>query len=409
MQPLNICMFGNQLAPSKNSVYIGGSVNSAIQLSQSLAERGHEIHIVTIAPRDWDGDVPDDVTLPEWAHHHIFDGTAQHPGLVDGVMTFYEGTRALLEYCRSEEIDVIHSHSGFSVLASVPATVGRILDIPVVHTLYCPIPETDLDGMDKRLSSPRPARLTLNRIDHVFAMTRNVENSLHRHGIHHTSFLPPIIDTETYRPDLPMPTSVDLATDRPSVLFVGNTHPSKGIRYLIKAAGQLRRAGQPLQLILTTERPIPGDSERRTELDDLIEAEGLADDIEMVGIIDDMPSLLASVDVLAMPFTTTDGPSDYPIALLEAMACGTPSVGSEIGGITELLGEGRGILVPPKDADRLAAGIEDALAISGTETRAFIEENFSADAVVSDLEARYAEIIGLEPDAVVPPQVVQNN
>ncbi|NLV15282.1 glycosyltransferase [Haloarcula argentinensis] len=394
MQSVDICMFGNQLAPSSGSVYIGGSVNTAIQLSESLADEGHNIHIVTIAPRNWDSERPDDVELPDWARHRIFDATAQHPGLLDGVQTFYDSARELLSYCRSHEIDVIHSHSGFSVLASVAAAVGGILDIPVVHTLYCPIPEEKLNRIDKKLSSPLPARLTLNSVGHVFAMTRNVESSLQRHGVEPTTFVPPIIDTETYRPDLAKPTSVELADDKPTVLFVGNLHPTKGIRHLVRALGELRAEGRDFQAIVTTERHIPGQNERREEVWSMLEQEGLADDTEMLGIIDDMPNLLANADVIAMPFTTTDGPSDYPIALLEGMACDTTAVGSNVGGIPELLGDGRGVLVPPGNGSALANGIADALDGEGYETRSFIKERFSPDAVTSTVVETYRRLLG---------------
>lgn len=385
----DICIFGSELASSADGVYIGGSATSAIRLAKSLSEMGETVHIVTMAPRDWDEKRIRRYEGPDWASTHVFDATSQHPGILDGFNLLYNGTKELIDYCRRNEIDIIHSHSGYSVLAAISILASRFTNLPVFHTQYCPIP-TDPENIEQLLSSPLFARLTLNRANHIFAMTKNIKQSLQNHAIANVSFVPPVIDTNEYRPDLPAPDSVEIADDKLSVLFVGNLKPDKGVAYLVEAVGNAREAGVPLQLILTTERDFPGSEDRRRYLDNLIERFDLREDIIELGIIDDMPNVIAHSDVLVAPFRTTSGPSDYPLAVLEAMACETPVVATDIGGISELLDDNRGYLVPPEDSAAIAQALQDihnGKSFNGN--RQFINCRFAPNAVAKNVIKEY--------------------
>lgn len=390
----DICIFGSELAPSSDGVYIGGSATSAVRLAKSLSEMGEQVHIVSIAPRDWDDERIYRYEGPDWASTHVFDATAQHPGIVGGFNLLYTGTKTLGDYCKRNNIDIIHSHSGYSSLAIISAIASKFTDLPVVHTQYCPIP-VDPEGVEEWLSSPFPARITLNSMNHVLTMTENTRRSLQNHGINDVSFVPPVINTEEYRPDLPSPNSVDIESEKLSVLFVGNLKPDKGVEYLVKAAGEAKNAGLSLQLILTTERDFPGSEQRRKQINELIHEYNLQKNIIELGIIDDMPNVIAHTDVLVAPFTTTAGPSDYPLVILEAMACETPIIASDIGGISELLNHGRGDLVPLKDAEAISQAIRN---IQNNDSeypnnRQFIKEKFAPKPVaksVLDVYDKYA-------------------
>lgn len=386
----DICFFGSEMAPSSDGVYIGGSATSAIRLAKSLEEAGQEIHIVSMAPRDWSTKRIQNHEGPEWANTHIFDAPAQHPGPLDGLNLLYSGTKTLLDYCRDNSIDIIHSHSGYSVLAAMAVLAGRLGNIPVVHTQYCPIP-TNPRNIEEILSSPLPARITLNQTDHVFAMTNNILESLHSHGVENTSFVPPVVDTDEYRPDLSPPKSIEIDDEKLTVLFVGNLKPDKGVEFLIEGAGEATNAGIPLQLVLTTERDFPGSDERRQYLDELIDEYELQDDIVELGIIEDMPNVMAHADVLVAPFTTTSGPSDYPLAILEAMACNTPVIGSDVGGIPELLANS-GYLIPPSDSSAISRALQD---VAENETsdggRSFIKKKFAPDAIANEVIEVYQD------------------
>jgi glycosyltransferase involved in cell wall biosynthesis len=139
-----------------------------------------------------------------------------------------------------------------------------------------------------------------------------------------------------------------LASSVPVVLCVANLRAYKGHRYLLDAAARLRKRGLVCTLALV------GVGKERDRLQHQAGILGL--DVRFLGARTDVAALLARADVVALP-SLTEGMSN---AVMEAMAAGRPVVATDVGGTAELIA-GRGILVPPADADALAAGLERVL------------------------------------------------
>ena len=391
MEGPHVCMFGSELAPSRDDVYIGGSVVSAVNLAQYLDEVGMAVSAYTTRPRDWEHHQPE--VEAEWGKITVADLNAKNVESIRDVTAVLSLVRGLVDHCRRHDVDILHGHSGFPVVAAIPVITGSILDIPVFHSLYCPVPEWKSAGLKKRLSSPFFARHILGRTERTFAMTENVYQSLMDIGLTNTSVLRPIVDCEAYHADLPKPESIEVASNKFTVLFVGNLKREKGLQYLIDAVGAITD-DVPVQLIITTERDFAGADERKREIEEQIERHGFEDSVDWLGIISDMPQLISAADVLAVPFTSTDGPSDYPLAALEAMACETPVIGSAVGGIEELLSDGRGTLVPARDVDALADALRSVQRDAGPDvqrTREFVETTFSANEIYSEISTSYEE------------------
>jgi glycosyltransferase involved in cell wall biosynthesis len=159
----------------------------------------------------------------------------------------------------------------------------------------------------------------------------------------------------------------------------------KGQRTLVEAA--------PLVL---DQRPdarfiVVGDGELRDEL------EGLADGLpfEFRGLRDDVPAQLAEFDVFAFP-SLFEG---LCLAVIEAQAAGVPVIATPVGGITETVVDGgTGLLVPPRDAEALAAAIlrlldDGALASRlAREARARVRACYSIEQMVSGTLELYGSL-----------------
>lgn len=117
--------------------------------------------------------------------------------------------------------------------------------------------------------------------------------------------------------------------------------------------------------------------------------------VELMGERRDVPELLKQLHVFVMP-SLQEG---IATALIEAQAAGIPAVGSDVGGIPDVLVHGEtGTLVPPDDPEQLAAAViallknpAQALALAA-KARARVSELFAVQAVVSRLEAFYTEL-----------------
>ncbi len=174
------------------------------------------------------------------------------------------------------------------------------------------------------------------------------------------------------------------------VLFAaGNLTEVKGYGYLIKAIRLTRLVGAPMKCF------IAGQGELKKELETLINDLDLNDKVELLGYRDDIPYLLAASDIFCMPSIN----EALGYSLLEAMAAGLPVIATDVGGIPEVVTNGKeGILVPPKDAESLAKAIEK-LAVNpelriqmGNLGRKTVEERFSVDKMLSDTAHVFEEI-----------------
>ncbi|MDO9311730.1 MAG: glycosyltransferase family 4 protein [Nitrosomonas sp.] len=136
-----------------------------------------------------------------------------------------------------------------------------------------------------------------------------------------------------------------------TVAALGLFHPSKGIEYLILATRILLDQGHSIKV------KIIGDfSDKAYERDVrlLVIREGLEELVEFVGFVTDVNKQLIRCDILAFPSLHGEG---MPMAVLEAMALGLAIVASDIPGITELLEQGAGLLIPTRSPKLLADAI----------------------------------------------------
>jgi glycosyltransferase involved in cell wall biosynthesis len=159
-----------------------------------------------------------------------------------------------------------------------------------------------------------------------------------------------------------MPLQIPQARDaRHVVLCPARLVAVKGHRFLLEAWRRLKNQDLPGELWLA------GDGELRTELTDMAARFGIADSVrffgtlphhELLRIYRDEPVSLVVVPSVDLGNGCHEG---IPVALVEAMSHGIPVVATDTGGIGELLGDGAGILVPPRDSHALASAIRELM------------------------------------------------
>jgi glycosyltransferase involved in cell wall biosynthesis len=118
---------------------------------------------------------------------------------------------------------------------------------------------------------------------------------------------------------------------------------------------------------------------------------GLGDSVTWLGRRSDVAALCEAADVLAMP---SDWPELFGRTLIEAMSCGTPAVGTRVGGVPEVLsGEFARWIVPPVDPRSLADALVDVYHHRSTDAdlprrcREWVIRNFNIQGTISGVEA----------------------
>jgi glycosyltransferase involved in cell wall biosynthesis len=187
-----------------------------------------------------------------------------------------------------------------------------------------------------------------------------------------------------------------------SIIAVGSLIEQKGHIILIRACRILNDRGYDLTCLLI------GDGEKRGLIIDEIQRQGLKNIIRLLGLLPhaNIISYLLSADIFALPCMDLRGKGEHidgiPVALMEAMAVGLPTIATRISGIPELIEDGvSGLLVPEKDeialADAIARLIEDPdlRASLGHGARRRIEERFDLGRNVHLLANEFCRAIGI--------------
>jgi glycosyltransferase involved in cell wall biosynthesis len=177
-----------------------------------------------------------------------------------------------------------------------------------------------------------------------------------------------------------------------TILTVANLRREKAHEVLLRAAAILAPARPDLRFL------IAGDGPRAAELRALADTLGLADRVEFLGHVEDVPALAGRADAFVLPSRS----EAFPNAAMEAMAAGLPVVASAVGGLLDLIDHGRtGLLVPVDDAGALAAAIDQLAADParaaqlGATAREDVIDRYSFDRMVRSFEGLYLTQLGL--------------
>ena len=172
--------------------------------------------------------------------------------------------------------------------------------------------------------------------------------------------------------------AIGVGEDETMVLYVGRVERIKGAHFLLEAVGTL---ASPVHVVVC------GAAHDEAYLDELVAMDGRT---TFLGRRTDVAALMAAADLVAMPsnWLETQG-----LVIGEAMACGTPVVASDVGGLSATLRAFPDQLVPPADPGRLAAAIDQLGPWRRTEpdlgarSRRWVVEHLSLGASVDAIEA----------------------
>jgi sugar transferase (PEP-CTERM/EpsH1 system associated) len=199
------------------------------------------------------------------------------------------------------------------------------------------------------------------------------------------------VDVRRFSPGVASPVPVRAGNrDGPMIGTVGRLDPVKDQASLIRAFATLRQRYTGAKLLVV------GDGPLRTALEAQAVLAGVAEAVSFLGVRDDIPDLLRSMDVFALP-SVNEGISN---TILEAMASGLPVVARRVGGNPELVDDGiTGTLYEGASADALARALAPYLAdptlraAQGTAARERAVQKFSLEGMVQRYAALYDELL----------------
>jgi glycosyltransferase involved in cell wall biosynthesis len=211
--------------------------------------------------------------------------------------------------------------------------------------------------------------------------------------------IPNGFDLERVKPDPAAPASVREELGVPAdALLIGMAarfHPYKDHRNFLRAAAQLLRKVPEVQFLLCGMNI----DWQNAQLAAWIEEEGLLGCVHLLGARRDVPRLFAAMDIA----TTSSLSEAFPIAIGEAMACGTPCVVTDVGDSALIVGD-TGHVVPPGNPQALAQAWGKLIEAGpkmrrclGMAARRRIQQHFALPSIVERYQAVYSELASAAP------------
>jgi len=350
-----------------DSLSIGGAERMAVDVSNGLAARGWDVHL--IATREL-GPLADEVDAAEVSCLHR---TSRWD--LNGIRRF----RMLI---REQQPDVVHAHGWSSMQFCTAALMGtRTAPALVFH-------DHRGAGLSRLNASYRLAAWVSTRA-HVVVDRDLLEPSLRTRRDCIRAVVPNGVPLARFAHKSSYALSVP-----PKLVMLANLRSEKNHPCLFDAVARLRSWGTPVSVNLIGALV---DVDYVAVCRDAIESAGLGDCTTLVGARTDAGELLASYDIGVLCSNTESG----PIALIEYLAAGLPFVVTDVGEIPASLPHPlRRWVVPARNSNAIAVALRDLFALSAAERASladagfeFVREHLSIERTVDSLEDVYLSLL----------------
>jgi colanic acid/amylovoran biosynthesis glycosyltransferase len=302
------------------------------------------------------------------------------PGIKGALYQLFYFQEALLlsDYLKSHNIQHLHNHFGDSsgmvaMLASHLSGVGYSITFHGPHIFF----EPTLLALREKIKYAKFIVCISHYCKSQLMLFSDVED-WHKLKIVHCG-----VDVDQYAMPLVKPTTD--SSQPVKLLYVGRLAAEKGVPVLLRSLISLKNDGHRFHLTLL------GDGPERTALEMEVKENGLTEMVHFAGFAsqETVRDTLQNSDVFILP-SFAEG---VPVSLMEAMACGVPVIGTNVGGVTELIEHGvSGMVVAPSDDVALQNAIlsyikhpelRETIRITARNT---IESNFNFRIEVNKLE-----------------------
>ncbi|MEX0876988.1 MAG: glycosyltransferase [Phycisphaerales bacterium] len=369
----------------------GGPVRAIIDLSTKLAERGHEVKIITY----------EDVNAPEqWRSNPDHNPCTVELGKIHnaGITLSRDQKRKMAEAI--EWADVVHGHGVWTTLCMRVTMMARAMNKPYVLSLrgmlddWCMEQRTTKKLIYLKLCGTR----MLNGAELIHS---TAEGELAQSGKWFPGsegvVIPNLLNLEPFE-NMP---SEQLAreafpffdTGEPVLLYLSRLHYKKGVEHLIKAVNILRERGTPHRLLIAGD----GDKDYEARLKSLTKQLDLEDHVAFLGLVvgEKKISLYQAADLFVLPTSQ----ENFGFVIYESLAAGTTVLTTKgVDTWPELESQGQATICPQQDRE-----IADAVLIltsdkAGLETRGragreWIFDRLHPDQIIEQFEAFYRRAI----------------
>jgi L-malate glycosyltransferase len=370
----------------------GGSGVVATELGIELAARGHEIHFITYSQ-------PFRLTGREANIHFHEVAVSNYPLFEHPPYDLALATR-MAEVAQFYSLDLLHVHYAIphsvSALLARQMLASRGLHLPFITTLHGT--DITLVGLDR--SYLPITKFGIEQSDGVTAISTYLRDRTHKafHIDTEIEVIRNFVNCDVYvrnpelvaamRPRFAEPATANKPQER-LLVHLSNFRPVKRVQDVVKVFAQVAKA-MPARLLLI------GDGPDRSVAEYLAREHHVQDRVHFLGKQDNVNELLPLADLMLMPSEM----ESFGLAALEAMACSVPTIATRVGGVPELIHDGKnGLLFDVGDTESMSTAAISLLSNPGRlETmaraaRKTAQDHFCASRVIPLYEDYYDRVV----------------
>ena len=344
-----------------------------VQRHAEAAALYNDISVVYVHPDNQNGIVDETINNVRTIRVYFKQSKSK---IINLLRFFKANNKALKRLCKP---DIIHVHI-LTRLGIIARWQKLVHGIPYIITEHWSryLPGNDFSGFFRKWAT----KIVVKHASVVTTVTENLAKAMQSHGLNNPNYmvLPNVVDTYLFqiKPH-------ENAT--PKIIHISCFEDkSKNISGLLESLKILRDKGIAYQAVLV------GDGMDYEAMKQKATFLHLNDNVTFTGMLQgqELVDVLASGDFLVL----SSNYENMPVVILEAFACGLPVVSTNVGGISEIVNESNGLLVPPHDAEKLANAMQKMLEsyqnYDANTLRDSIIKKFSNEAVGKLLNSLYS-------------------
>jgi len=386
MVPKRICIVTHTFLP-----HVGGIERVAYEQGKRLMQRGYEVTVVTSRMNTAKSYFIGEIRVRCYDSLNVGFGV----GIPYSVPSFLS-LKTFLENVHSSDLVHVHGHPYLSSLFA--AKLAKRNSKPVVltqHNTFISYSGSFWDHIEW-LNDSTVGKQVLKSSDRIIAVSNATKKYVLSLGAdpERTSVLHNGVDTDRFKPSTRLREEtrrkLSIPEDATVVLSVRRLVYKNGIDTLIDSAETAIKKNPKLVFLAVGKGP---DFDAvKSKISQL----GIAEKFKLAGFVPDaeLPAYYNAADLFVLPSKSGEG---LPLVGLEAMSCGLPVIATNVGGISEIMTEGAGRLVPPNSPPDMAEAILEysrkELGPIKTQLRTIAEQRFSWDRNVERLTKTYEELI----------------
>ncbi len=344
-----------------------------VQRHAEAAALYNDISVVYVHPDNQNGIVDETINNVRTIRVYFKQSKSK---IINLLRFFKANNKALKRLCKP---DIIHVHI-LTRLGIIARWQKLLHGIPYIITEHWSryLPGNDFSGFFRKWAT----KIVVKHASVVTTVTENLAKAMQNHGLKNPNYmvLPNVVDTNLFqiKPH-------ENAT--PKIIHISCFEDkSKNISGLLESLKILSDKGIAYQAVLV------GDGMDYEAMKQKATFLHLNDNVTFTGMLQgqELVDVLASGDFLVL----SSNYENMPVVILEAFACGLPVVSTNVGGISEIVNESNGLLVPPHDAEKLANAMQKMLEsyqnYDANTLRDSIIKKFSNEAVGKLLNSLYS-------------------